>query len=347
MNQRLAANRQRAFPLTESSSVPDSVLVDLQVLLSQRFGEVSLELESKITAGVAVDLTFEIVSLDLPGYWLVFSFTTADAEDTRVVATVVDSGLVAYPELGYGVAFIGVPADAAGGDLIGLSVEVDPHCVRRTANGQPMTLRVANRFRPGKSTCAETIGAPTILTLMDRVAETVAGCVETTTTPEVDQVSVGPTITGSSTSEVPIVPPTVNHTRYQDGAITVITTNAVQINDAIPTVPLTHEAEVDGNPIVAEPVLEAGHNVALSGVLSENRITLDYRLAAGLGPDCDGVMGYSDLGTLSVDCVKAVNGVHGSELVLEAGAGIELVSDPAGHRILVLINAEDLTRASA
>ncbi len=348
MNQRLAANRYRRFPFVQDAVLPfpDRFLVDLRLVLSQRFGEFTVTLaELGNTAGFC-ELWFTINSTDLPGYGLWVGFMDTEGQDSRVLLTLQTIGGTPHPELGYGVAFIG-DAVAVPAPTVGLSILVDPACLRLHANGQPMVLRVANMFRPGQSSCTETQTSTSTLSIMGRVAETVTDCIEVTTAPSALQTEVIPTLTGAQTDDVAIPSPAGTHTRYQDGVVTLITTHDATIDDAIPTAP-AWAAEVNGaGPVVAEPVLAAGHNLRLTGSVADNAVTLGYRLGAGSGVDCTTVKGYPALGRLSVECVKSINGAHGPELELDVGNGLSLLTDPSSHRLLLLVNAGDLGRASA
>jgi hypothetical protein len=356
VNQWLTENHYRKFPFRLDATPPfnDDILVDMLCVLSSEFqlflDNGGIELNEVESDGSTVELTFAIVSSAKTGYKLVGSFSTSDEEDTRIILSLQDSSSVPHPELGYGIAFIGNPAslDSWVASLTGLSDQLDPSVVRVSDTGHVTTLRVANKVHAGPSSCDETEGAASSFMLQNRTAAVVAGCVEVTTEPVETQEKVTPTVQGTSTVDVAVEPPETEYTHYVNSSVVTITTHAVTIDDEIPSLPTTHDAEVDGSGALASaPLLEAGHNTVLNGDLSQNLIRLGYRLGAGLGVDCAEVKGFPDLGTLAKDCVKSINGAHTQDgnFTLVAGDGVTLVPDPAGHRILVLINAQDLKRA--
>lgn len=357
MSQWLAENHQRRFPFALDTTLPfgDDVLVDFMTVLSTEFQLFEngghIELDGVIRLGTVVTFYFLIESTALPGYFLEAEFDTTDEEDTRVIMRVMDPTLLPRPDLGYGICFIGNPAALTGFISIGtgLAKPLDSTVIRLSDAGHQTTIRVANKNRQGPSTCDETEGDPSSILLQNRVAATVTGCVEVTTAPTLTQESVQPTVQGNVTVPVPVPNPLVEYTRYPNTTVTTITTHAVTIEDEIPALPLTYDAEVDGaGPLVAAPLIEAGNNIKLSGTAAINLMRLSYQLGAGLGVNCADVAGYPDLGRLAKDCVKAINGAHtrDGKFELVAGDGISLIPDPAGHRILVLVNAEDLQRAA-
>ncbi len=359
MNQYLAGNHYRRFPFVLDADIPfsDEVLVDLQVVLSTKFDLFALAadgvelIQVDRLAGVAT-LTFLIVSAELPDYKLVGEVSEAAAEDTRILLALVDSSDVAHPELGYGIAIIGKASDLTtlGGTTV-LSAALDRSVIRLNVTNDTLNLRVANANRQGPSSCDETEGAIETITLQGRSADEVPSCVETTTSPaeDVTQEQMVPDVKGTATTPVAIVPPTDTHTRYPNTVVTTIDTHLAVIEDEIPELPTLYDAVVDGaGPVAVTRTLDVGDNVVLSGSLANKLLTFKYKLNGGTGMNCVDVKGYTDLGRLSKDCVKSINGVYaqGGSFTLAAGAGISLLPDQAGHRILVLINASDLTRAA-
>ncbi len=230
-----------------------------------------------------------------------------------------------------------------------LTGPLDRSTIRLNITNDPLVLRVANKTRPQASSCSETEGVAETLTLLDRTAEVVASCYEYTDTPaeDVTQRHMDPDVQGDATTQVAIVPPSETHTRYADDTTTTFTTHLADITDVVPDLPATYDADVDGGVVPTDRILGEGNSIVLSGSLTDNLIRFTYRLGGGLGVDCTEIKGYADVGTLCVDCVRSINGVSaaGGALKLVAGAGVGLLPDQAGHRILVLINAQDQLRA--
>lgn len=348
MNQYITANHYRRYPFVIDATVPfgDAVLVDARLVLSTDFGVVSVVMTSVTRSGGISTLVFTVNS-SLLGTAYTLSGTIVDgaAADTRVLLALKDGSSVPRPDRGYGVIFIGSTAGlvALGNGTTGVgALTVDPSTYRRNVSNKTYTLRVGNMFRPGPANCAQTDGSPAVISLQNRVATVLAGCVEVTTAPSEDitQERMVPDVKGTSTTPVAVPHPGSTYTAYPNGSVTTITTHPTTINDAIPT------SGVDATVAPVTPSVTAGHNARLSGSLAEKLVSFGYKLNGGTGMDCGGVQGYT-LGTTAGDCVKSVNGVSAADglLQLAAGAGVSLVSDQAGHRILVLINAENLTRA--
>lgn len=347
MNQYLTANHYRRYPFVIDSMVPfgDAVVVDARLVLSTDFGVVSVVMTSVTRASGVSTLVFTVNSSLLgTGYTLSGTIADGAAEDTRILLTLKDGFSVPRPDRGYGVLFIGSTAGliALGNGTTGVTIVVDPSTFRRNVSNKPYTLRVGNMFRPGPASCAQTDGPAAQINLQNRIATVLAGCVEVTTAPseDVTQERMVPDIKGTSTTPVAIVPPDSTYTAYPNGSVTTITTHPTTINDAIPT------SAVDATVAPVTAAVTEGHNARLTGSVADKIVNFGYKLNGGMGMDCNGVLGYT-LGTKSGDCVKSVNGVSAADglLQLVAGAGVGLVSDQAGHRILVLINAENLTRA--
>ncbi len=348
MNQYLTENLYRRFPFRQDVDLPfgDTVVVDAHIILSTAFGDTAVRLELVTRSGSDTTFQFTISALDLDGYVLVGTVNDAAAENTRVLLQVEDLSAVPHPELGYGFMVIGSTVGLTGlGPSTVASADLDLNVIRVMRPNQTLLIRVANMTRPGASECSETAGDESVTSLLGRVATEVAGCVELTTEPDVDQVSADQ---DGNTSEVPIVPPDVTLTRYADGLVTTITTTAAAITDAIPTLPEDYDAVVDTGPVEVSPIIAGGHNVDLSGDFSAGQLAFNYRLGGGDGIDCDGVLGYDDLGRSAKECVKSLNGVHtlDGKLTLTAEHGLELLSDPFGHRIIILVNSEDLKRVT-
>ncbi len=346
MNQYLTENHYRRFPFQQDTEMAfaDDAVVDASVVLSTAFAATGVRL-ALIEAGVgSTKLWFAIDSTTLPDYQLLAEVPDDTDEDTRILLSLLASDLEPHPELGYGYLVIGSTASLAGwGAPVEPDSELDRNVIRAMRTNQALTIRVANKTRPGPSSCAETAGAESVTSLLGRVATEVAGCVELTTSPDIDQVSADE---DGNTAEVPIVPPEVTLTRYADGVVTEITTTLATITDAIPELPDGYDAIVDTGAVEVSPVVAAGHNVDLSGNLSDGQLTIGYRLGGGDGIDCTGVKGYDDLGRLAKDCVKSVNGAHtlDGKLALASSGDLSLLSDPLGHRIIVLVNSQDLKR---
>lgn len=345
MNQFLTANHYRRLPFVEDAVLPfaDDAFVDARVVLAQAFGATTVSLTSLTRASSTTSFVFTITSGLLSGYMLRGSVADAAAEDTRVLLALVDGSLAARPDLGYGVVFIGSTASLQLlGSSTSMSATLDPSAGRLNTANRPLVLRVGNMFRPGPASCAQTDGSAVTFALQGREAEVLDGCVEVVTAPpqDITQEQMVPDVTGTSTTPVAVPPPASTYTAYPNTSVTTITTHPTTINDAIPT----SGVQATVAPVAANAVT-AGHNAKLSGSLAEKLVTFGYKLNGGTGIDCDGVLGYI-LGTVAGDCVKSVNGVSSADgtLVLATGAGVGLVSDQAAHRILVLVNAENLTR---
>lgn len=359
MNQFLAQNRYRRYPLvqTATTAISDRILVDLQLILSTKFdlygaNTTGVKLSTIVRSGGNATFTFSIVSTALSGYKLVGTVSEAGPEESRVILQLQNASSVPHPELGYGILMVGVPSDLTvlGGTTV-VNEWVDRATIRLNVTNDSLVLRVANRTRAGHSSCAELQGDPQSIVLQARTVQTVADCFEETTAPSEDttQRHMTPTVTGSSTTSVPMVAPTTTHTRLQNDTTSTLTTHLAIIQDAIPDLPSNYDAEVDpAGPVDSHRVLDVGYNMDLAGQVSQKVVRFVYRLNGGLGMDCAGVMGYDDLGTLASNCIKSLNGVHsvGGRITLTAGAGISLIPDQYGHRILVLVNGQHLSRAA-
>ncbi len=352
MNQYLTSNHYRRFPFVQDATLPfdDAVFADVQIAIVKDF-EVfdggACRLTKLVRGAGTTALEFTIVSTPMSGFKL--TGTSADTDDdTRITLTLVDASDVQRPELGYGYCVIGNPASmAALPGTTTMSADLDTAAIRALTFNQPLSIFVGNTTRSGPSTCDETPGATHTLQIQNRSAALVEGCVETTTAPDTLQVSVD-SVTGVS-SEIAIVPPVELFSQISNTTITTITTTDATINDAVPALPTGYDAIVEGGAAcAADCVVDAGHNVDLSGSFVDNILQFNYTLGGGIGVDCDEVLGYEDLGTLSSQCIKAINGTHTQtgEFTLTGGAGVSLVPDPAGHRILILMNAPDQSRAA-
>ncbi len=352
MNQYITENHYRSFPFLQgyTNNFSDALIVDAQVVLAtdfQLYVDGYVAFSSTISIAGGATLVFTIHSTALSGYKLVGDVLDS-ADDTRILLTLVDASDVPHPELGYGFVVVGNMASliSYGKGIPFTPVPLDPAITRVFATNQPLSIFVGNKTRPGPSLFGETIGAASSFDLQARIAETVEGCIEVTTEPDVDQVSVDDV--GNAT-EIAIPAPDSSYDQFSDGTITTVTIHDIDILDAIPTLPTAYDAVVEGGVACAPGcVVGPGYNVVLSGDLEAQTLKFTYQLGGGLGVNCDSVPGYPVLGTVASDCVKAINGTHthNGVLTLKGGTGVSLVQDPAGHRILVLVNASDLTRAA-
>ncbi len=354
MNQFIAANRYRRYPLvqTAATTISDRILVDLQLVVSTKFSvfespTTGVKLSAIVRSAGSATFTFTIISTQLTGYKLVGVVSESAADDTRVILALQDSGSTPHPELGYGILMVGVAGDLTSlGGTTTINDWVDRATIRLNVTNDQLVIRVANANRPGPSVCAETQGAEEVIQLQGRLVETVSDCYESTSAPSEDttQRHISPTITGDTTTSVPMVPPSSTHDRYQNDTIATITTHLVDIEDQIPDLPTDYDADTDTGPIDSQRVLTTGHNVDLTGDVLNNIVRFKYRLNGGLGMDCSGVEGYQDLGTLAYSCIKSINGVHsvGGQINLVAGGGCSLIPDEAGHKLIVLMNAQHL-----
>ncbi len=353
MNQFITDNHYRRYPFYQSASLAfnDALIVDAQIVLSTDFNIYnagSVSFDSTVSQVGETDLVFAIQSVELSGYTLQGTISDTASEDTRVILTLVDGSDVPHPELGYGFVMVGSVASLLtyGKGVSFTAIPLDPAVIRVFYPNKPVSLYVGNMTRPGPSVFGETIGAASSFELQGRVPVTTQGCTEATTAPDVDQVSVDAV---GEVTEIAVPIPDAPITEITNTTITTVTVHDIDILDALPVLPTAYDAVVEGGvACVAGCVVGAGYNVALSGDLADKIIEFTYQLGGGLGVDCDAVPGYPELGTLAVDCVKSLNGCHTfhGALTLQGGTGVSLVPDPAGHRILVLVNASDLTRAA-
>jgi hypothetical protein len=355
VNQFIAANRYRRYPLiqTATTSISDRIMVDLQLVLSTKFSvfespTTGVKLDTIVRSGGSATFTFQIISTVLTGYKLVGVVSETAADDTRVILALQNSSSTPHPELGYGILMVGVANDLTALSIGTTTVDewIDRATIRLNVTNDQLVIRVANRTRPGPSTCAESTGIAEVVQLQGRLVQTVSDCYEITTAPSEDttQRHMSPTITGDTTTQVAMVAPTSTHDRFQNDTVATITTHLVDIQDEIPALPSTYDADTDTGPIDAQRVLGVGHNLDLTGDIAQNLVRFNYRLNGGLGMDCVGVKGYPSLGVLAHDCIKSINGVHsvGGHLTLIPGTGVGLIPDEDGHKLIVLMGIQHL-----
>ncbi len=114
MNQWLGDNRYRRYPFEQDANlpgIPDSFVVDAQIVISTKFEVIDVQLKEVIPDEGVVTLVFDIVSEVLPGYTLEGDVLVDAADETRITLVLKLDG-VEHPELGYGYLIIGRPSDA-------------------------------------------------------------------------------------------------------------------------------------------------------------------------------------------------------------------------------------------
>jgi hypothetical protein len=346
VNQWLAGNRYRRYPFEQDTTLPfpDTVVVSAQVVLATAFAVTDVTLTSVVAGTNALTLIFAIGSTPLPGYTLEGTISTLAAEEVRIPLVLKLSG-TPYPALGYGFLMIGQPTDAAVSSMSGLTAKLDRSVIRLNVASQTLNVRVANTLRAGASTVAYVGGTPQVLSVQGMTSSTVAACIERATAPTAQQEEMEPTVRGAATTLVDIPSPGGTRTVLSAGAVTTITTTPATQTTTVPAVPTDRDADVDVGIVPTTRVLSAGYNVKLSGNVPLNTVQLNYQLAAGLGMDCSGILGYSPA-TLSRVCVKSINGVYpvAQDLTLTPDTGIAILPDQLNHRLLILVNPLNLTR---
>lgn len=349
MNQWLAENRYRSYPFEQNQVLPfpDTVIVSAQVVLATAFAVTDVTLTSVTASSGALALVFSIGSSVLTGYTLEGSIATGAAEEVRIALTVKHSS-TAHPELGYGFLVIGQPGDAVSAvTTTGLTAVLDRSVIRYQVANQTLHLRVANTLRVGASTVTFTAGSPQSFGIQGLVAVIEEGCVERAISPTAQQEEVVPTVRGSTTSLVDIPNPGTTRSMVEAGSVTTITVTPATPVTTTPTIPTDRDADVVTGVINSQRVISAGYNVKLGGNVPANTVQISYQLAAGLGMDCSGVLGYTSA-VRSAQCVKSINGVYptGQDLTLTPDTGIAILSDQNAHRLIILVNPLNLTRVA-
>jgi hypothetical protein len=348
MNQWFGDNRLRNFPLVDASPLPLTAIVGAQFVLSNAFASQAVVLTSIVRVGTAIVLIMAVQSTTYPGYVFVGTFSTLAPEEVRVPLQLYNASNVLMPDMGYGFLYCGRPADLASQADAACSVAFELATVKFLHQTPSLSLRVANAWRPGASLRSEVVGAPNTALIQERIATLIPGCVEVTTAPDPLQRHMDPDVTGAATTSVPVPDPTITVTAYVNGPTTVITTRPITVTDAIPTAPAGFDAVAASSGPVGTQVT-AGHNTVLSGKLAgaaQAELVVGYHLHGGTGIECSGVSGYLAYDTVQ-GTVKSVNGLTPEgELTIVGGDHVQVLPDPGGHRVLLLLNAENLQRAA-
>lgn len=334
-NQFITENHYRSYPFLETATIPftNDVLVDAQFVLSVTLNG-PIPTFTHLTRGTGTTtFTFTVGIYTMTGL-----IADGAAEDTSVALSPI---VVGGEILGYGFIVVGSTASLVSLSTQSTNAALEIGTVRLLRTIQPFTLRVANMNRPGRTTYADVSGEVISESAPVLDANTETSCYESDGVNEQEEVdSVG------DVTQIAIPPPVVPVTVYTAGTPQDLN---YQLGSTVDTI--SHifasgaDAQVDVGPTTS--TLSAGFNVFLSGDVTTNKVVLNYQLGAGAGVDCNEVLGYSDLGILSSQCVKSINGVYVANGLfnLVAGSNISFQTNAANHELKILVNGPSLTQS--
>jgi hypothetical protein len=343
VNQYLTENLYRRFPFVQTATLPfsDAVVIDAQIVIGSnqyQAGNV-VTLVSLVRSSGQTIFHFLVTPIGLA---ITCTVPDSTVEQTRILAS------FSSPQDGYGFLVIGSTASliTLSPGTITMSAALDPTVVRLAGAVGAFNVTVANMPRSVKATEQETHGTPRNISTVTRESVQTLACVEYPNIPVTTQASVDPTTYAVTMIAIP-QPVDYVVTAMDTGTIvTTVTPNTP--TDFVPT-PAAY-ATTNGSVSVGFGFL-GGYNLVLSGNQTAGTLVFGYQYAPSVPQTLCGLPALSpapypsgELGTLSIDCVKSVNGVYTTDgaLTLTAGSNVSIISDPGGHRLLLVVNPQNL-----